>query len=97
MVEIVTQRLAIAGKIQQDVHTTLQEESFSTSATYGGPTLNPKPKTQKEYCSALFQSKSKAMGLVWTGLTHHPPPPPHKLFYNFHNTLEVQGLYIILI
>jgi hypothetical protein len=66
MVEIVTQKLAIAGKIQEDVHPTLQEESFSTLATYGGPTLNPKPKTEKEYCSALFQSKSKAMGLVWT-------------------------------
>ena len=55
-----------AGRIQEDVHPTLQEESFSTLATYGGPTLNPKPKTEKEYCSALFQSKSKAMGLVWT-------------------------------
>ena len=39
MVEIVTQKLAIAWGIQQDVHPTIQEDTFSTLATDGRPTL----------------------------------------------------------
>jgi hypothetical protein len=39
MVEIVTQKLAIAGGILKDVHTTLQEGTFSTLAKDASSTL----------------------------------------------------------
>ena len=39
MLEIVTKKLAIAGGIQQDVYPTLQEDTFTTVATDGRPTL----------------------------------------------------------
>jgi hypothetical protein len=39
MVENGSQKLAIAGGIQQDVHPTLHEDTISTLAKYGRPTL----------------------------------------------------------